>query len=801
MLRKISINELYKCCKPSQLSFKTTDEIEPLKETIGQSRALSALDFGLGIDSHGFNIYILGESGTGKMTTIKEILREKAGDEPTPNDWCYVYNFRDPDEPKALSLLPGEGIKFQKDMEELINILRQEIPRIFESKEYEKQKTNIFDEFQQKQKSLFSKLETEAKEKSFALRKTATGLALGPVKKTGETLSEDEFEKLSETAKKKIEKTGKLLQEKLDDVIRIIRNAEKELKNRMSQLERQATLSSVEHRINEVKVKYKDDADVMHYLENVKEDVLDHLEDFKPQEEQPSAIPFLKAQKSEPSFIRYTVNVFINNMDLKGAPVVVESNPSYFNIFGRIEHKLQYGVAMTDFSMIKAGSLQRANGGYLVTDAFELLKNIFVYDALKRSIKNREIKIEDVWEQYRQVSTTTLKPEAIPYDVKIILVGNPHLYYLLYNLDEEYRELFKIKADFENRMDRNDENISKYASFIRTKCEEKGLLSFDRNAVARVVEYGSRLAEHQHKLSAKFTEVADLLREADCWAKNGKKNIVTNEDIEKAMEEKIYRTNKVEMKIHEAVKEGTILVDTDGSVTGQVNGLAVIDLGDYRFGIPSRITARSYAGKKGIVNIERETKLSGKIHDKAVLILTAYLGGKYATKSPLSLTASLTFEQLYGGVEGDSATCAEVYALLSSISGVPLKQSFAITGSMNQHGEVQPIGGVNEKIEGFFEVCKLHGTNGEHGAIIPARNLINLMLKSEIKDAVSNGKFSIYVIDNIEDGIEPLTGMPAGEIQSDGSYPEGTFNHLVVKRLDELSNAVKADNKEENDKK
>jgi len=801
MLRKVSIKELYKCCESSELSFETTDEIQPLKETIGQSRALSALDFGLGIDSHGFNIYILGESGTGKMTTIREILRNKAKDEPTPNDWCYVYDFRNPDKPKALSLLPGEGIKFQKDMEELINILRQEIPRIFESKEYEKQKTDIFNEFQQKQKRLFSELEKESAGKDFALRKTATGLALGPIKKTGETLSEKEFEKLSETAKKKIEKAGKQLQEKLDDVIRIIRNKEKELKDRMTQLERQATISSVEHRIDEIKIKYKDDTDVMHYLENVKEDILDHLEDFKTQEEQPSPLPFIKAQKSEPSFIRYTVNVFINNMDLKGAPVVVESNPNYFNIFGRIEHKLQYGVAITDFSMIKAGSLQRANGGYLVTDAFELLKNIFVYDSMKRAIKDREIKTEDVWEQYRQVSTTTLKPEAIPFDVKIILVGNPHLYYLLYNLDEEYRELFKVKADFENRMDRNNENISKYASFIRTKCDEKGLLSFDRKAVAKVIEYGSRLAEHQHKLSAKFTEVADLLREADYWAKKGKKSIVSYEDVEKALEEKIYRTNKVEMKIHEAVKEGTILVDTGGSVTGQVNGLAVIDLGDYRFGIPSRITARTYAGKKGIVNIERETKLSGKIHDKAVLILTAYLGGKYATKSPLSLTASLTFEQLYGGVEGDSATCAEVYALLSSISGVPLKQSFAITGSMNQHGEVQPIGGVNEKIEGFFEVCKIQGLNGEHGAIIPARNLIHLMLKNEIKDAVSNGKFSIYVIDNIEDGIEPLTGMPAGEMQSDGSYPEGTFNYLVVKRLDELSKAFKEGKKEENDKK
>jgi predicted ATP-dependent protease len=402
-------------------------------------------------------------------------------------------------------------------MDELISELRQEIPKIFESKEYEKQRTKIIEEFQQTQKDLFSELEKETKDKDFALRKTATGLALGPVKKTGENLSEEEYKKLNAKAKKRIEDIGKELQEKLDDVLRVIREKEKEVKERMTQLERQATLSSVGHRIEELKFKYRENTDVKNYLENVKEDILEHLDDFKPQEEQSAALPFVKPFKTEPSFIRYAVNLFINNRDLKGAPVVVESNPNYFNVFGRIEHKLQYGVAMTDFSMIKAGSLQRANGGYLVTDSLDLLKNIFVYDALKRAIKDKEIKIEDVWEQYRLVSTTTLKPEALPFNVKIILLGNPYIYYLLYSLDEEYRELFKVKADFENRMDRNTESILKYASFVKTKCDEKGLQPFDSTAVAKVVEYGSRLAEHQNKLSAKFTEVVDLLRESDYW--------------------------------------------------------------------------------------------------------------------------------------------------------------------------------------------------------------------------------------------------------------------------------------------
>jgi lon-related putative ATP-dependent protease len=800
MLRKVLIDELCYRCDPSELSFNTTDEIQPLKETIGQERALRALDFGLGMDSHGFNIYILGESGTGKMTTIKAILEEKAKDETVPDDWCYVYNFKNPDVPNALSLPSGIGAAFHKDMDELINALRQEIPKVFESKEYEKQRTKILEEFQKKQKEIFSEIEREAKEKDFSLRKTVSGLALVPVKKTGEALSEEEYESLEPKVRKKIEEMGRSLQEKLDDTLRIVRGEEKKVKEKITQLEQQATLSSIGHRIEELKHRYGQNPEVLNYLEDVKEDILEHLEDFKVQEEQPSTLPFLKPLKAEPSFVRYSVNVLVNNRDTKGAPVVIESNPTYYNLFGRVEHKLQYGMAVTDFSMIKAGSLHRANGGYLVTDALDLLKNIFVYDALKRTIKDKKIRIEDVWEQYRLISTVTLRPEAIPFNVKIVLVGSPILYYLLYNLDEEYRELFKVKADFENLMDRNKENLLKYAGFIRTKCIEKGLKPFDRAAAAKVAEYGSRLAEHQKKLSAKFSEVADLLREADYWAKRDNSSIIKVEHVERAIEEKIYRVNKVEKKIQEAIKEGTILVDTEGAVVGQVNGLSVLGLGDYSFGIPSRITAKTYAGKAGIVNIERETKLSGRIHEKAILILGAYLGEKYAQKRPLSLSASLTFEQLYGEVEGDSATCAEVYALLSSIAEVPLKQSIAITGSMNQHGEVQPIGGVNEKIEGFFEVCKLYNLNGEHGVIIPRRNIKNLMLKKEVIEAVRNGKFNIYAIDNIEDGIEILTGMPAGELKPEKDYPEGTLNFLVSKRLQELSEAVKEKKDEEKGK-
>jgi lon-related putative ATP-dependent protease len=801
MLRKVTKEELCNCCDLSELPFKTTDDIEPLKETIGQERALSALEFGLDIESHGFNIYILGESGTGKMTTIKKILEDKAKDEPTPDDWCYVYNFNDPDIPSALSLPAGTGIIFKKEMDAMINDLRQEIPKRFESKEYEKQRTNILHDFQQKQKSFFAELEKEVEKKDFTLQKNVSGLALLPVKKTGEALTEEEYESLEPEAKKKISKIGKELQDKLDDVIRLVREEENEVKKRITDMERQAVLSSVGHRIDKLKDKYKDNDKIIKYLDDVKEDILEHHENFKPQDEQPQPLNFLKPPKSEPSFSKYTVNVLVNNRDLKGAPVVIETNPTYLNLFGRVEHKLQYGVAITDFTMIKPGSLHKANGGYIVTDALDVLKNIFSYDALKRTIKDGEIRIEDVWEQYRLTSTVTLKPQPIPFKVKVILVGNPKIYYLLYNLDEEYRELFKIKADYENRMNRNKENIMKYASFVKTKCEKRNLQAFDNSAVAKIIEHGSRLAEHKHKLSAKFSEIADILREADYWSKKRKSTTVSYDDVEKALNERIYRSDKVQNKILEAIEDGTILVDKKGAVVGQVNGLSVLDLGDYRFGLPSRITAKTYAGKAGIINIERETKMSGKIHEKAILILTAYLGGKYATKHPLSLTASLTFEQLYGGVEGDSATCAEVYALLSSISGVPINQSIAITGSMNQHGEVQPIGGVNEKIEGFFEVCKMSGLTGKQGVIIPRRNIINLMVNNDVYKAVLNGKFNIYTIDNIEDGIEILTGMPPGELQDDGTYPSGTLNYLVAKKLTELSEALKEKKDEKKKKK
>ena len=495
--------------------------------------------------------------------------------------------------------------------------------------------------------------------------------------------------------------------------------------------------------------------------------------------------------RQETTYNKYAVNVLVNNGNLKGAPCVFETNPTYYNLFGRIEHKFQYGVAVTDFTMIKAGSLHRANGGYIVIHALDLLRNLFSYDALKRALRNREVKIEDIWEQYRLVTTAMLKPEPIPLDVKVILIGNPLIYYLLYNLDEEYKELFKVKADFDNQMDRTDESVMNYASFVAAKAKEENLLPFDPSGVSKIVEYGSRLAEHQNKLSSKFSEISDLIREAHYWAKTEESTIVSDRHVEKAIEEKIYRHNRIEERLRELMDEGTLIVETSGERVGQINGLAVMSLGDYSFGKPSRITTTVYTGKAGIVNIERETKLSGKIHEKAILILSNYLGRMYARKKPITLSASITFEQLYGMVEGDSATCAELYSLLSAISGVPIKQNLAITGSMDQNGNVQPIGGVNEKIEGFFHLCKLRGLDGSHGVIIPERNIKNLMLRKEVIEAVREGKFHIYSIDHIDEGIELLMGLPAGKLQPDGTYPEGSLHYLVEKRLTEMREALK----------
>ncbi|MBF0558880.1 MAG: AAA family ATPase [Nitrospirae bacterium] len=790
MSEPLKPDELFRCCEIAALDFGTTDELKDLMGTIGQEKALRSLDFGLSLNSQGFNIFAMGEDGTGKMRTVKTLLSERASGEKIPPDWCYVYNFKNPDYPLAISLEPGKGAMFQNDMNELVATLRDEIPKSFDSKEYGKQRGRIIEEFQQKQKDLFAGLEEEARSKGFAIRKAVSGLLIVPVKKNNEPLTEEEFAELDDKTKKRVEEVGKSLQEKLDDVVRAVREAEKLVKEMLSRLEREIALGSVGHLIEDLKKKHSNNEKITDYLGMVQEDILANLEDFKPAEEQPSQLPFLRMPKQELSFVRYAVNDFVNNGETKGAPVIFESNPTYLNLFGRTEYKVQYGMATTDFSLIKPGALHKANGGYLVLNVMDLFKNIFSYDALKRALRTKELKMEDVWEQYRLVSTAGMKPEALPLDIKVVLIGIPYVYYVLYNMDDEFRELFKVKADFDNRMPRTKENMIKYAIFVSGLQKDEKLLPFDRGGVAKIIEYGSRLAGHQEKLSTQFSHVADLVRESHYWANKAGSDVVMGLHVVKALDEKILRSNRIEERIREATLEDTLIVNTAGEKVGQVNGLAVLSLGDYDFGKPSRITARTYIGKAGVVNIERETKMSGKIHEKAIMIITSYLGSRYATRKPISLSASITFEQLYEMIEGDSATCAELYALLSSIAGIPLKQSYAVTGSMDQNGEVQPIGGVNEKIEGFFELCKYRGLDGSHGVIIPRRNVKNLMIRQEVVDAVKEGKFFIYPIDKVEEGLEILTGRQAGEMSDDGTYPEGTINWHVMKRLGEIAEAM-----------
>ncbi|MBI5886504.1 MAG: AAA family ATPase [Deltaproteobacteria bacterium] len=788
--KPLPTDELRRSCPLDIFSFKTTAELPLLTEIIGQERALKSIEFGLGITNNNYNIFVLGDTGTGKDTTVAGIVEEKAKKEPCPEDWCYVFNFDDPDCPKAVNLPPGKGSALAAGMDELIGALRRDIPKVFESKDYERHRDEILDGQQERTRAIFSRLEQKTLEKGLYLKKSASGLSVMPGK-NGKAMSQEEFDALPKEKRDEIDAALHIMQDKLSDAIREARAIEKETKERVVALDREVVQYVVNPLMHEIFETFKEFPTVIEYLNRVKANILDNIDDFRPKEEAQLSFGAFKLPTREPAFERYRVNVIINNKETRGAPVVFETNPTYYNLFGRIEYRVQFGVATTDFTMIKQGSIHKANGGYLIVNALDVLKNIFVYDSIKRMIKNGEVRMEDVWEQYRLVSSATLKPEAIPVNIKLILIGEPFIYYLLYNVDREYRKLFKVKADFDNVMPRDEANIHKYASFIATRCKEEGLLPFDCGGVAGVVEYGARLAAHKDKLTSRFNEIKNVIVEASYWAGVEGSRTVSARHIDRADAERVYRHSKIEDKLRDYIKDDTLMVDTDGRVAGQINGMAVLDPGDYAFGKPSRITARTYMGDAGIVNIEREVKMSGKIHNKALMILTSFLGERYARGFPITLSASICFEQLYDEIEGDSATCTEVYALLSSLADAPIDQGFAVTGSMNQLGEVQPIGGVNEKIEGFFDVCKAKGLTGRQGVIIPRRNVRNLMLKAEVIDAVKEGKFAVYPIDRMDEGLEILTGMTMGERGAKGEYPEGTINFLVEKRLHSLAKSLK----------
>lgn len=782
---RIPVENLRWTCDPSLFDFETTAELPDLDYAIGQKRALRSIEFGLGMEATGFNLYIAGETGTSRTSTTRSILKKRAKTEPKPNDWVYVNNFRDSDSAVSLALPAGRGSELAADMKELVDAIKTDIPKALESPEYEARRSEILEEYQKGNNELFQVLEKESGSHGFALQRTVSGLVIVP-QKGGRNYTQEEYEALSEKKRQKLDETGKKLTEKLNEVLRRVRDNEKATKDALQQADRELGMSCLGHRLDPLREKYAGLDKVLSYLDTVQEDILNNLDDFKPQSAQPQ-IPGIKMPRQEPTFERYEVNVLVDNKETEGAPVVFESNPTYNNLFGRIEHVMQYGgVAVTDFTMIRSGALHRANGGYLVVDAREVLINPFVWDALKRCIRTGEIRIEDVLEQYRFMTMVTLKPEAVPLQTKIIMIGTPWIYYLLFYMDPDYRKFFKVKAEFDNRVDRTPEIMHDYALFVATHCRCENLLHFDRSGIARLLEYTSRMVEDQHKLSSQFMEISDFIREASFWAHKDGHTVVSGTDVLRAAEEKLYRVNRIEERMQELYEDGTLMVDTDNTVVGQINGLSVIGLGDHTFGRPARITARVYTGQAGMVNIEREVKLSGPIHDKGVMILTGYLGGTFARERPLSLSASICFEQSYDGIEGDSASSTELYALLSALSGVPIKQGIAVTGSVNQRGVIQPIGGVNFKIEGFFAVCKSQGLTGHQGVLIPKANERHLMLNDEVLEAVAAGRFHIWSVETIEQGIGILTGMKAGERGKHGTFPKNTIFHLVDKRLAEM---------------
>lgn len=787
---RLSPEELRWRCDPAQFDFATTREVPCLETTIGQDRALKAIEFGLEFRHNGFNIFILGEPGTGRSSTIQKLLEKRATGEPVPDDWCYINDFDDGTRPRHIHLPAGKGRELHKEMEDLITRLAEEIPKVFESKEYEEAKTRISEEYQETNRRRFQELEERVGRNNFTLQRTVNGLVLVPIKDE-HPLSQQEYEALSSEEKESLDAKGNQLKVELNEAVRQIRQMEGEMRTATVEVEKEILLASVAHLFEELEPKYREFPAVLDHFQNCKHDIQERIDEFRPAQGPQIALPGLQMGKQEPSFDRYRVNLFVDNSELQGAPVVYEANPTYFNLFGRIEHIIQMGNALTSFTMIKAGALHRANGGYLLLDCREVLLNVFSYEALKRTIRNQEIKIEDMAEQFRLISTVTLKPQPIPLDCKVVLLGTPMLYYLLYQLDPDFRKYFKVKADFDRMMKNTRENVQRYAQFVATKCQEEDLIPFEPTGVARLVEHAARLIEDQGRLSSRFIDLADLIREAVFYAVRDGRDRVDRHYVNEAIEAKIYRSNKMEERLQEYIEEGTILVDTEGEVVGQVNGLSVLLLGDYSFGRPSRVTVRTYLGRGGLVNIEREAKLSGPIHDKGVMILAGFFGERFAQQRPLALAASIAFEQSYSGVEGDSASSTELYGLMSALSDLPLRQGIAVTGSVNQRGQIQPIGGVNEKIEGFYAVCRAKGLTGEQGVIIPVQNARNLMLRDEVVEAVRQGTFHVWTVSNVDQGIEILTGIPAGERQGDGSWPDGTVNFRIDRRLQEMAEAAR----------
>lgn len=781
---ELNADQLRKTCDVKLLSFKDTSEIESLDGVVGQDRAIKALEFGLDIPYQGYNLFLCGPPGTGKTTLARDMAQKRAATRKVPLDWCYVYNFLEPDHPQAIRLPGGTGKKLVRDIDGMINKVKQVLAKVFNGQDFELGKNQILAEFYDETNKLYANAEQAAKKQGFTITRNQNGFASVPLK-DGHPITPEEFEGLDETDKIQMMERGRMIQEFINEGIRQYKELERGIKERLRLLEQETARGAIAPLFCVLFDHYRSLRQIVLYLEEMQRDIIENLELFVEQEETQNPLILFKRLDKRHALRRYKVNLVIDNSDRTEAPVIVETNPTFANLFGTIEYEGEFGVLSTDFTKIRGGAIHRANGGYLILNFIDLIRNYMVWETLKRVLKNQEAAIESIYKTLSMGGAETLQPEPIPIELKVIIIGEPFVYYLLRTHDEDFSKLFKIKVEFDTEMARESAHIMDYSSFISTTCRRDNLPHFSNQAVARVVDYGTWLADDQRKLSITFNRVRDIILESATWASYNQHQLVEAEDVEQAIREKVYRSNMLEDKIMETIKDGTIMIEVTGERVGEINGLAVYSIGDHMFGKPSRITAKTFMGEKGVVNIEREVRMSGSIHTKGVLTLGGYLGGQYAQDKPLSLSASVTFEQTYQGVEGDSASSAELYAIISSLAGVPIKQGIAVTGSVNQNGEIQPIGGVNQKISGYFRVCTIKGLNGEQGVIIPRRNIENLMLDEEIVEKVRKGQFHIWAIDNVDQGIEILMDMEAGVQEPHGDFTRDSVHYLVNRRLRE----------------
>ena len=799
MIKELGYEQARRKCPRDFITCESTGELDPSPEIIGQDRAIKALQFGLDIREEGFNVYVAGLPGTGKKTAIMTFLGRKAKDMPVPPDYCYVYNFEDSQKPNALRLPPGKGSEFVRDMEKFVEEMKKALIAAFESEDYATRREDTLGQYEDKKQELMRELNQKAQEAGFVLQRSQIGMVIVPVI-NGQIINEQQFSILPQSVREEIQDRRKLLQDELRTAFRQFRDIDREAESAVEKFNKEVANFALDPLLDSLKEVYGEIMECSAYLDSVKEDILSNLSSIlgAQQEQQENPFAAMMGRAREDPTERYIVNLIVDNSKLEGAPVVMEMNPGHDKLFGMTEKEARFGALITNYTMIRGGSAHDANGGFLVIPIEELARNPGSYEALKRTILDQKLQIEELAARMGYISTRSLRPEPIPFTAKVIIVGETRYYYMLYQADPEFKKIFKVKAEFDSTMERTPENVNEYAKFMCTLVNKEGLKHLDSTGIGSIVEYSSRLASDQEKLSTQFTEISDIIREANYYAKTNGSEYITHEHVHQAIDAKIYRSNLIEEKLGEMIERGSILVDTSGEKVGQVNGLAVLGLGDYMFGKPSRITASIGLGKEGIIDIEKQADMGGPTHTKGVHILTGFLTNRYAKKHPLSLTARLTFEQSYSGVDGDSASSTETYAMLSALSEVPIKQSYAVTGSVNQKGEVQAIGGVNQKIEGFFDLCKFRGLTGEQGVVIPQSNVKNLMLREDVVEAVKEGKFHIYPVETIDQGIEVLTGVSAGEPDEDGNYPEKSINDLAQKKLDEMAEllAPKKDNEE-----